>query len=74
MGFALKLMQDFRGGSLLSFFKVIVTHLRKTSSMVVIEAPKLAMPSSPFFISRSLNRASNLEREKEEERKILVQV
>ena len=36
--------------------------------------PKLAMPSSPFFISRSLNRASNLEREKEEERKILVQV
>ena len=74
MGSALKLMQDFRGRSFVSFFKVIITHLRKTSSIVVIEAPKLAMPSSSFFISRSLNRASNLEREKEEERKILVQV
>ena len=74
MGFALKVMQDFRGRSFVCFFKVLITHLRKTSSMVVIEAPKLAMPSSFFFISRTLNRASNLEREKEEERKILVQV
>lgn len=38
----------------------IVTHLKKTSSMVVMETPKPEIPSSSCFSSRSVKSSANL--------------
>lgn len=51
-------------------FSYVLTHLRKTSSMVVTEAPKSLMPSSSCLFSRVVNSSSNLHVGKEKKIKL----